>query len=118
MQAARELHRCRDSTPRDGVERVRRAQACGVVTAEQAVTIATAINRLDPTISIEEVDALADDLLQHATRLSSDHLQLVANHAVEVVDPAGADAALEEMLRRQERDAWAGCDFVLSIRPD
>ena len=118
VKAAHQLHGCRDSAPRDGVEQVRRAQACGVVTAEQAVTIAVAVNRLDATIGRAEVDAVTADLIGHAARLSFDQLQQVANHAVEVVDPDGADAALEQLLRRQERDAYAGCELILSIQPD
>ena len=116
VKAARQLH---GNGARGAVtDPVRQAQACGRVSAEQAVTIAVAVNRLDATIGRAEVDAVTADLIGHAARLSFSQLQQVANHAVEVVDPDGADAALEQLLRRQERDAYAGCELILSIQPD
>jgi hypothetical protein len=113
VAAARVVH-----GPTMVAEPVRRAQASGQVSREQAVTIAEAVDRLDPAIDPVRVEALQHDLIGHAATLSFEQLQQVANHAVEVVDPDGADAVLEEQLRRQEADARRGCEFVLSIHPD
>ena len=115
VKAARQLH---GNGARGAVtDPVRQAQACGRVSAEQAVTIAVAVNRLDPRVDLDRVQAVQHDLIGHAARLSFSQLQQVANHAVEVVDPDGADAALEELLRRQERDAYAGCELSCRSNP-
>ena len=57
-------------------------------------------------------------LIRYAQELSFAQLQQLANHMVEVVDPVAADRILEEQLRRQERQALAGCELVMSIGPD
>ncbi len=113
--AARQLH----GGGRSAVtEPIRRAQASGGVSGEQAVTIATAINRLDAGMPIERIQAAQADLIEYAATLLYDQLQQVANHVVEVVDPEHADALLEAQLLRQERAALAGCELTMSIHSD
>src|SRR5262245_13653363 len=90
---------------------VRRAQACGVVSGEQAVVIATAIHKLSPSIDLSRVEDVQAHLIDHAQTLGFDQLRQVANHAVEVVDPDGADQALEEQLAAQEKRAWETASF-------
>lgn len=115
-RAARQLH---GSSVRSAVtEPVRRAQAEGRVSGEQAVVIATAVNRLSPEISIDRAEAAQADLVRFAGDLPYDQLRQAANHLVEVVDPDGADEALGAQLRRQERDARGGCELTMTIHAD
>ena len=79
----------------------------GVVSAEQGVVVAAAINRLSPTVEPDRVDAAQADLLQHARTLSFSQLQVATNHLVEVVDPEAVDETLEQQLAAQERKALA-----------
>lgn len=115
--AARQLHGCRGN--RSGItEPVRRAQACGRVSAEQAVTVATAVNQLGPDLPVDRVEAAQADLIRYAGELGFEDLQRVANRVVEVVDPDRADQILQAQLLRQEQAALAGCEFILRIQPD
>lgn len=107
MRAARGLN-----APSSLTEPTRRALAAGEVSAEQAVVVATAVGRLSPTIDRARVDAAQGDLIDHARRLTFDQLQVLANHLVEVVDPEGADQALERHLESQEARARKETMFV------
>lgn len=119
MGAVRQLHRARGGRGRSAVtEPVRRAQAAGQVSAEQAVVIASAVNQLDPSLPVVEVEQAQHDLIGFAGELLFADLARVANRVVEVVDPDGADQLLEQQLRRQERAGLAGCELMLRIHPD
>ena len=101
--AVQQLH---GSGPRSAVtEPVRRAQACGHVTAEQAMAIATAINRLGPKHPIDAVHAAQADLLRYAGELLHVDLQRLAHHVVEVLDPERADELMEAKLVKQTSEA-------------
>ncbi len=107
VRTAKQLHGSSAVT-----EPTRRAVAAGVVSAEQGVVIAAAINRLSPTIEPDRVDAAQTDLLQHARTLSFTQLQVAANHLVEVIDPDTVDETLEQQLAAQERKALASAWFT------
>ena len=113
VTAARQLHGSSTLT-----EPVRRAQACGAVSQEQATTIAVAINEISPEIPDVQVEAAQSDLIRFAGELPVDDLQRLANHVLEVVDPDRADALLEQKLRREERVALASCELTLKVKPD
>src|SRR5262245_744578 len=113
VAAAKQLH-----GPSAITEPVRRAQAEGQVSAEQAVLIAEAINRLDPTIDLAAVEAAQQTLLDQAKLLGHQQLRQAANHLVEVVDPDAADRVLETQLRREEARALAGTELSFQILPD
>ncbi len=99
-------------------EPTRRAVALGKVSAEQGTVVASAVNRLSPTIDLVRVEAAQTDLLGHATRLSFTQLQTVANHLIEVVDPDMADLTLEEQLQVQERRAWTSASLAGQLGAD
>ncbi len=107
VRTAKQLHDTTGLT-----EPTRRAVAAGVVSAEQGVVIAAAINRLSHTIEPDRVDAAQTDLLTHARTLSFSQLQVAANHLVEVVDPETVDETLEQQLAAQERKALASAWFT------
>ncbi len=114
--AVQQLH---GSGPRSAVtEPVRRAQACGEVTAEQAMTIATAINRLGPKHPIDAVHAAQADLLRYAGELPYGDLQRLANHVVEVLDPERADELMEAKLEADERGHYGSVELAIQMRPD
>src|SRR5262245_11581663 len=113
VAAAKQLH-----GPSAVTEPTRRAQAEGVVSAEQAVVIAEAVNRLDPTLDLDAVEAAQATLLDQATKLGHHQLRQAANHLVEVVDPDAADRVLETQLRREEARALAGTELSFQILPD
>jgi hypothetical protein len=113
VTAARQLHGSLTLT-----EPVRRAQACGDVSQEQATTIAAAINEFSVEIPAEQVEAAQSDLIRFAGELPFDDLRRLANHVLEVVDPDRADELLEQKLRREERVALAGCELALKVKPD
>jgi hypothetical protein len=112
-RAAKQLH-----GPDLGREPLRRAQVSGRLSSEQAVVIATAVNRLDPATPSVRIEAAQADLVRYAGELPFDQLQHLANHLVEVVDPDRADELLEAQLRREELAALAGCELAIRVRPD
>ncbi len=83
----------------------RQAWAAGCVSAEQAVVIGAAVDKLSPTVPDEVVEHAQVDLVEHARSLTFTQLQTVANHLVEVVDPDGADAVLSDRLEAEEARA-------------
>ncbi len=70
------------------------------------------IDRLDETVPEPTVVSLQSDLVRHARTLSYVQLQQVCRHAVEVVDPHGADAALAHQLETEEERARRLCDLT------
>jgi hypothetical protein len=102
-EAATVLGQARAMTPR--TETTRAAFAAGALSAEQAVAVADAINRLSDDIDPSRIAAAQADLVAEAPHLNPEQLRVVANHLVEVVDPDGADAALERQLSDQEARA-------------
>ncbi len=78
----------------DRTTTTRTAWATGKVSAEQAVLIGAAVDKLSPEISDDVVEDAQTDLVDHAQTLTFAQLQVVANHLVEVVDPDGADTVL------------------------
>ena len=107
VRTAKQLHGTSGLT-----EPTRRAVAAGQVSAEQAVVVAAAVNRLSPSVEPDRVDAAQQDLLQHARTLSFTQLQVAANHLVEVIDPDTVDETLEQQLAAQERKALASAWFT------
>ncbi len=99
-------------------EPTRRAVAAGTVSAEQAVVVAAAINRLSPTVGPDRVEVAQQDLLAHAKTLSYSQLQVAANHLVGVVDPDTVDETLEQQLAAQERKALASAWFTGQLGAD
>ena len=99
-------------------EPTRRACASGAVSAEQAVVVATATNRLSPTIDPTRVEEAQIELLDQAQRLSFQALQIAANYMVEAVDPDGADETLEQQLLAEEERARKQAMFVGQCGPD
>ncbi len=87
------------------------AWATGKVSAEQAVLIGAAVDKLSATISDEVVEHAQVDLVDHAQTLTFTQLQVVTNHLVEVVDPDGADAVLGEQLQAEEARALQQTTF-------
>jgi len=85
----------------------RGAWAAGGVSAEQAVLIGATIDRLSDAVPLDAVVSLQGDLIRHAQTLSFSQLQQVCRHAVEVIDPDGADAALAKQLETEEARALA-----------
>ena len=94
---------------RTGATRV--AWLVGLISAEQAVLIAKTVDGLDPTIGQDAVDRLQVDLIHHAQTLGWTDLQKLCRHAVEVVDPDGADARLADQLESEEARALAMCEI-------
>ncbi len=113
VRTARQLHGTSGLT-----EPTRRAVAAGVVSAEQGVVVAAAINRLSPTIKPDRVEVAQQDLLAHAKTLSFSQLQMAANHLVEVVDPDTIDKTLEQQIAAQERKALASAWFTGQLGTD
>ncbi len=109
-EATRTVATARAMTER--CENTRREFAAGHVSAEQALVVAEAVNRLSSTIDPLRIEAAQADLLDHAARLSVAQLRVVANHLVEVVDPDGADETLEQQLQAQEERARKQTMFV------
>ena len=107
VRTAKQLHGTSAVT-----EPTRRAVAAGVVSAEQGVVVAAAVNRLSPSVEPQRVEAAQADLLQHARTLSFSQLQVAANHLVEVIDPDTVDETLEQQLAAQERKALASAWFT------
>ncbi|MGI8900584.1 MAG: DUF222 domain-containing protein [Nocardioides sp.] len=91
--------------------KTRSAWAAGRVSAEQAVLIGRTIDRLSADIPQGAVDRLQVDLVGHAQTLGFKELQKVCRHAVEVVDPDGADQALAAQLQTEEERALAMCEL-------
>ncbi len=89
----------------------RDAWSVGQVSAEQAVLIAKTVNDLDATIRQDAVDRLQVDLIHHAQTLGWTELQKLCRHAIEVVDPDGADAKLADQLEDEEERALATCEI-------
>ena len=112
-KAARELHGVSTVT-----EPVRRAQATGQVSQEQATVIATSINQISPDHPADAVEAAQADLVRYASELPYVDLQRVANHVLEVVDPDRADQLIEAKLRADEKTAYASCELAIKIKPD
>jgi Domain of unknown function (DUF222) len=108
------LHSVDEMTPARS-EPTRAAWAAGEVSAEQAVLIANAVDRLSDDVPEHAVESLQADLVGHAQTLSYVQLQHVCRHAVEVVDPGGADAALAARLEAEEARALQLCE--LRLRP-
>jgi hypothetical protein len=95
-----------DGVLRDGrTEATRVAWAAGDLSAERAVLIARTVDRFSPDIPADRTDALQTDLVQHSKVLSYTQLQHACRHAVQVVDPDGADAFLEAQLLAEEAKA-------------
>lgn len=90
---------------------VRAAWAAGSVSTEQAALIADAIDKLSPDIPAERVDRLQGDLIGYAHQMSYLQLKTICRHAVEVVDPDGADATLEQQLLDDEERALKSATF-------
>ena len=107
------LHSVDDDLAPSRVEPTRAAWAAGEVSAEQAVLIANAVDRLAPDVPASAVTSLQSDLVGHAQTLSFVQLQQVCRHAVEVVDPDGADAALAAGLEAEEARALQLCELRL-----
>ena len=112
VRTAKQLHGTGVTEP------TRRAVAAGVVSAEQGVVVAAAINRLSPTIKPDRVEVAQQDLLTHAKTLSYSQLQMAANHLVEVVDPDTIDKTLEQQIAAQERKALASAWFTGQLGAD
>ncbi|MEJ7630033.1 MAG: DUF222 domain-containing protein [Nocardioidaceae bacterium] len=92
-------------------EPTRVAWAAGQVNAEQAVLFAKTVDRLSLDVSQPVVNRLQMELFGHARTLSYVQLQQVCRHAVEVVDPDGADAALASQLESEEERALRQCEL-------
>lgn len=90
----------------------RAAWALGRISAEQALLISQTVHELSGDIPIAQVAALQLDLVKHAQTLSYDALKKVCRHALEVVDPDGADALLAEALEREEERALDGAELT------
>jgi len=89
----------------------RTAWATGKVSAEQAVLIGAAVDKLSPEVSDDVVEHAQADLVDHAQTLTFTQLQVVTNHLVEVVDPDAADAVLGEQLQAEEARALQQTTF-------
>ena len=89
----------------------REAWSAGQISAEQAALIAKTVNDLDPAIPQDAVDRLQVDLIGHAQTLGWTELQKLCRHAVEVVDPDGADAKLADQLAAEEERALSMCEI-------
>ncbi|MGI8578877.1 MAG: DUF222 domain-containing protein [Nocardioidaceae bacterium] len=81
------------------------AWASGVISAEQAQAIGTAVDSLGGGFDQQAVTLVQVDLIEHAQRLNHAQFRVVCAHAVEVIDPDGADTILGEQLAEQERKA-------------
>jgi hypothetical protein len=90
----------------------RRACAAGQVSSEQAVVITDAITKLTDAVDPVEVGSAQLTLVEQAQRLTFTQLRCAANHLVELVDPDGADAIVEQQLIDEERRARASAMFV------
>ncbi len=95
----------------DRTSTTRTAWATGKVSAEQAVLIGAAVDKLSPEISDQVVEHAQVDLVDHAQTLTFTQLQVVTNHLVEVVDPDAADAVLGEQLQAEEARALQQTTF-------
>jgi hypothetical protein len=104
-EAARTVATARAMTTR--VETTRQGFAAGRVSAEQALVVAEAVNRLSLGVDPVRVEHAQVDLIGHAQTLSYLQLRYLANHLVEVIDPDGADAILAEQLEAEEARALA-----------
>jgi hypothetical protein len=114
--ATRQLH---DNGTRSALTApVRAAQARGEITADQAVVIATAINRVGHDQSFDAVQAAQADLISYAGELPLADLQRLANHVVEVIDPEGADRHLEARLRATEQAQYGAVELTIQVKPD
>ena len=89
--------------PRWGCTRT--AWAGGMLTAEQAVVITAALDRLGVDIAPTEKVAAEEHLVAQAQRLSLSATKYLANHLIEVVDPDGVDAHLGKLLGDEEARA-------------
>ena len=86
-------------------EATRRAWAAGAITAEQAVVITAALDRLGVDIAPTEKVAAEEHLVAQAQRLSLSATKYLANHLIEVVDPDGVDVHLGKLLGDEEARA-------------
>lgn len=97
-----------DATALDeSTEPTRHAWSAGLLHADQARVIGQAVGRLGAGTPPDTVAGVQYDLIGHAQSLDHAGLQHLANHAVEVIDPAGADVALAARLDADERRASA-----------
>lgn len=83
----------------------RQAWAAGAVPAERAVLTAQAVASVGDAVDASATDRLQTDLLAQSPRLSYAQFQILCRHAAAVVDPEGADAALEAQLQEDEARA-------------
>src|SRR3954471_9859680 len=112
-QAARQLH----GTP-TLTDPVRRAQANGQVSQEQATVIAATINQISPDHPVGAVEHAQRDLIRYAGELPYADLQRVANHVFEVVDPDRADELLEQKLQADEKANYSAVELRLRVKAD
>ena len=89
------------------------AVATGAVTADQALAIGAALGELRARVPADVVAAAQDRLLDCATSLSPDQLQIAAGRVLAHVAPAIADAHDAEALRRAEQRARIGRGIAL-----
>jgi len=83
----------------------------GMVSAEQALSIGQAVERVSPAVDPKRTAAATRDLVRWAKELPVQDLRRVANRMVEVVDPDGVDAAFGASLEAQEREAMRQAVF-------
>lgn len=91
-----------------------RAWAAGTITADQAVAITTALDKLSDEVPMIVKRAAERDLVERAKDLQLEQTRRLANHVVEVVDPDGADAHLAKMLADEEARARQHTRFAMS----
>ncbi len=108
-QAAGIVAQARAMTPRTDI--TRGAWATGRISGEQAVVIGKALAMLDADIDASTMGLAQLHLIESAEQLNYLQLRHVANHLVEVVDPAAAEAKLGEQLRAEEDRALQATVF-------
>ena len=95
------------------VEETRQAWAAGVVTTEQASIICKAINTLPDWVGEVERVAAQRDLLEKASRFSTDDLKRLANRVIEAIDPDGAEEHVGKQLEAEEQKAFGKTEFSM-----
>ncbi|MEJ7635804.1 DUF222 domain-containing protein [Aeromicrobium sp.] len=96
----------------------RRAWASGELTSEHVRVICAALDKLPDWFGLEERMAAQIQLIGLAGGLDLDGLRKAAHHAVEVIDPDGADELLGEQLLREEARAWDATRLEMRRRGD
>lgn len=99
-------------------ETTRAAWASGQLSTDQARVIMKAIDALPDWCGDTERGDAETHLIALAAQHPLDDLQRLANRVLEVIDPDGADHAIGEKLRAEERRAWDATRMSLKRRGD